>query len=442
MTRNTLFCCLLLWAASVSPLPAQQNSYQSDFRQIRALLEARHPGLTPRPLPIPFFHHFQAAADSVEALLAHTTTNDAFYLTVMPFINRLGDGHAWLSQSMRQGRYLPIQLRFFDDDAVIIAVGDSALTSLRHARVLAIGGRPVKEVEAAVNAMQGRDWHNPDQGRKHRFGNGFWMSSELMLRQLGLCRGDSVSLRLARDGREFESALAFLGPEQLPMANPFSRNAFTAVKDQHRFHYHETSRSLYFQFGCALPPLEAAFVDSMMAAAVDQQAQWLVLDLRCMSGGDAQPLVDLFRYTIADTTDGRLYRVWQRDGAENRCLFDGHYALLPVPSARRFEGRVVIFTSRTTFSAGTFPVVFAMDNGLATVMGSPCGNNSLRYGQSEKVRLVHSGLTFSFSTRIWERMTGRQSRLMPDIVVAECLEDFIAGRDAVWDRFLQLTQTR
>ena len=121
-------------------------------------------------------------------------------------------------------------------------------------------------------------------------------------------------------------------------------------------------------------------------------------------------------------------------------LFDGLYRLEPAPESLRFQGQVILLVGTNTFSAGTFPVVFALDNGLATVIGEPCGNGSARYGMVERVKLPNSNLTFQYSTRIWERARpgagGARQPIEPNVRIVPTLADHLSGRDPLWDYFV------
>ncbi|MCK5147521.1 hypothetical protein KAR48_12260 [bacterium] len=424
-----------LWSCHKS-----ENGYQSDFRQIVQALEERHPGLADYPLPFTCRTNFQQLVDSMHASLVSIDNNRDFYFHIMPFIHELGDGHAWVSYSSRDSRYLPLILSWFGDDLHVVSVLDSSYNSLKYAKVLSIGSYETLSLERLVNKVLSSDMGNHFHLRKAQFGNAFWMGNEMLLREVGAADSDSIVVILEQNFHRHEIRLPFAPIRSAPQYRPFVRNFITAPADTHFYRYHSEYQTVYCQFGSVAAPLSDTFTDELMETARNNKAKTIVLDLRRMSGGDAQPFIDIFRYCISDTQDCWLYRAWQRNGMENREIFDGHYTLLPVAESMRFHGQIVIFMGKTTYSAGTFPVVIAKDNDLALLIGEPCGNNSVRYGQSEKIKLCHSGLTFSHSTKIWQRANpfiADGIYIKPHVEILPSIKDYQNMRDPVWDYFVQ-----
>jgi len=360
----------------------------------------------------------------------------------MGFLSKLHDGHANVSFALRGQRTLPVSAQWIGDHVHVLAALDPTFDFLKHKELTSIGGVRMPDLEKRVNAFMSADLGAPRRNRKPQFGSSFLMTVESMLTRLGVARGDSIDVSYVDGGRERTARLPLIEvtPAQAQPSAPLARNAVTRHARANFFTTQGESSTIYAQFSDLSSKIEPAFFERLFAEARDRGARFLVVDLRDLSGGDAEALLELFRYVITQPRRCHLYRSWQRAGESNEMVFDGLLRLEPVAEALRFHGQVILFVGTNTFSAGTFPVVFALDNGLATVIGEPCGNSSARYGMVERVKLPHSNLTFQYSTRVWERARpgagGAQRPIEPDVRIVPTLEDHLRGRDPVWDYFV------
>ncbi|MGE5718080.1 MAG: S41 family peptidase [Acidobacteriota bacterium] len=128
----------------------------------------------------------------------------------------------------------------------------------------------------------------------------------------------------------------------------------------------------------------------------------LVLDLRLNNGGDAGKADELLRTLIAADMQGT---------------------------------RIVVLTSRMTFSAAqTFAARIDQWTG-AVFVGEPTGSRPNHYGNERKFELPNSGLRGTTASGLNQPVTARDERptIVPDILVPTRADDYFAGRDPALD---------
>jgi C-terminal processing protease CtpA/Prc len=94
--------------------------------------------------------------------------------------------------------------------------------------------------------------------------------------------------------------------------------------------------------------------------------------------------------------------------------------------------RLVILTSRVTFSAASMLAANIRLRTRAVFIGEPTGGNANFYAQMQPVELPVTGLTVALPTRWHEQMPGRPGlAIEPDVRVDFTARDFFDGRDPV-----------
>lgn len=123
------------------------------------------------------------------------------------------------------------------------------------------------------------------------------------------------------------------------------------------------------------------------------------------------------------------------------------------------NGHIFILVSGRTFSAGISSTAYAKQaaGDRATVIGEPPGDRLEFWAEGDLVTLPHSGTSFLFARERHNYRTGcpepdchaairnhpiRIESLRPDHVVAPSYADFVAGRDPLMDKALDLIEQK
>lgn len=278
--------------------------------------------------------------------------------------------------------FYPLRLFEFDDGVFVVS---ARAAGLRGAEVLAVGGLPIASLAAEVEPLISRDNDSTVRARRP----GYLVAVEVLA---GLGAGGGPFLLRPPTGDPVEVALEPIpGPE-----------------------YAATVGS-----GAPLPPASVGWLDgeillvaynvtrgetSSLAERIatltrTRAPRALILDVRQNGGGD-------------NTTFGPLLRELERQAR---------------------AARLLILTSRRTFSAAMQLVVELEQRTDAIFVGEATGGSPNQFGDALAVELPATGLLGHVATISWETAGPEDERLSrePDIDVAVRSEDFFAGRDPV-----------
>lgn len=176
----------------------------------------------------------------------------------------------------------------------------------------------------------------------------------------------------------------------------------------------------------------------------------VAIDLRNNTGGNSSVVDEFMRYMAVD--EYQSYGSFVRFSSQSANTYEGtpdkgtkrHApAIIPVleKAEHPFTGDLYVLTSGATFSSGNWFAVILKDNGLATVIGEPTGNQPSSYGDILTFALPHSGYNFSVSFKQFTRPDPRlndKTFLAPDIPVYTSRQDIIDGRDAQLEKLKEL----
>ncbi|NJC25342.1 S41 family peptidase [Neolewinella antarctica] len=111
-----------------------------------------------------------------------------------------------------------------------------------------------------------------------------------------------------------------------------------------------------------------------------------------------------------------------------------------IPSDRTvFDGKVMVLVGPGTGSAAALFTTLLQDNEIATVIGTTVGNNPTGATGLRPYSLPESGFTGSVASEYFVRPAPEKGRFFePDFWMENSLEDLSAGRDAVFEKALEL----
>ena len=358
-----------------------------------------------------------------------------FELELARIVALADNGHTSSPAALRSRRYTRVPIRFvpFGDQFYILRA-DPANADLLGGRLIAIDGRPIRDVRQVAHTLFGGEasWRD-------RFVP-FFIESPDQMQALGVAdRPESASYRVAlRNGRTVERRIVadppdrnreFWNPSRWLTPDPLDgQDTWKSLGTSERtpWAFQEPGRPFRLRVATDLDALViqlratrdapgqsiASFLDSAEAEIRRTQPRHLVLDLRTNGGGDLNTTREFVK-------------------------------LLP----SRVQGRVFVLTSPWTFSAAISTTGYLKQAGgtRVTIVGEKVGDRLEFWAEGRLASLPFSGAAMSYSTQRHDYRTGcrpytdchgpvvRNSisvpTLAPEIEAPLSIEAFIAGRD-------------
>ncbi|HSK52539.1 MAG TPA: hypothetical protein VLA44_07260 [Clostridia bacterium] len=403
--------------ATGEPTASASGARERDLQRVRAALEANHPD--------PFLGEAAAFDGRIDVLRARAggLDDDAFMVELMRLLaGRVGDGHTGLIPFAQADAGLtawPLALYAFDEGLYVVDARPPHEDAV-GARVVAIGGRPVDDVAAAVAPLVSADNEWTVRARLPGY-----LVVPAVLRGLGLFDPAEAALTLEdRAGATLE-----LTPDEIP------------IDDFRRW------RGL---FDPLVPPALPPDGDGPLTLRNRDEHFWsapagdaLYVGYNQVQGETAggETIFELAGRIREALADGEVRRVVvdvrHNPGGEN-----GSYPpLLEVlrELATDRPGSVVVLIGRSTFSAaGNFITELAATPGVRFV-GEPSGGAPNMYGDATLEQLPESGFIVHLATRRWEFAPGDDAAaIAPDVAVPVRWADYAAGGDPALDAALGL----
>jgi hypothetical protein len=421
MTRLLLVLLLLtpgMGAASAghdAPLltPDEVAAWREDLAALVEGIERIHPNpywRTPQP-------EFSAQIAEIDAGLPQMTRTQAI-LAFARLVNSI-DGHTSfdVTQSGADFKMAPLKVYDFDDGLYVVGA-EPEHDALVGQRIVEIGRHPIEDVWSQV-----LEYAPYDNAYSRRWHGSVWVLFGELLHGLGLIEEASrIPFTFeASDGTrttlEIETVtpsrywdmVAFGGWGGLPKRDvPLS---MSRRDEAFWFAPLEDADALYIQYNAVRSSTSGSvnirtFANDIRAAVEQHDDERVILDMRHNPGGD-------------NTTFGPLLTVMQEIGASR-------------------PGRLIVITSRRTFSAAANFATELEKTDSVIFVGEPMGGSPNLYGDTRPVRLPNSGLTALISSRYWERSTPDDTRdtITPDVIVPALAADWFAGRDPLLDEAL------
>lgn len=466
-------------AAPIRRLTAAQA--HADLAIMREALEVIHPGLYRRASKA----EIDGALRALEASIGKGGISDAeLYRRISLLLAMIRCSHTKADQTeameawrTRHASHLPMRFRLIEGRMIVVS-SDPGQTKLpRGAEVLAINGRPVRELVATLGAYVPIDGRTEASRAAYLANDGDLMGADFdhfYPYAYGFPERFTVAFRNADDGRPRTVSL-----------RPISFRAWTKLANDGLSYRRDFGGSVSWKMAASRvgylridtfvnyrQPVDAAALYSRAIGELRAAgAEALVLDLREDGGGSndaALALIDALAagpYTYQRAMRYRAVRygflpqyisTWgDRDMLFNPALDrftqsrDGRYdlrsenapdELLPrQPSAQRFEGRVIVLSGPANASGATMAIAKLRDMGRVTVVGEPGGGSAdgPTAGTIFSVKLPNSGIAVRvplvFNQMAVERF-GPDGGISPDVPVAMTVADFRKGRDRALER--------
>jgi hypothetical protein len=420
-----LFVRCLTAAALVTGTPvAAQNPptldtsevgrWVADLAYLRAEMPARHANL---------FHdmsraQFDSALGSIESRLPSLARHQVI-VELQKLAALIRDGHSNVGpwrDSVIGFQSLPVAFYWFQE-GIIVRAADSAHADLIGARVIEIGGQPIDSAIARVRPLIS---HDNEMGV--RAFTPLFLAMPEILHAIGAAADmGRIPLVVEKDGRRRAITLAPAG--RFPMLTGEADRSWVRrpgwidardgqpgtlwLSDPTNYYWCRHlggERALYCQINTIQQkPTDSlrVFMARAIATADSARAEKFVLDLRLNGGGN---------------------------GGFNKLI------LLPLIKSRYdVPGRLYVLTGRRTWSAAQMLVTELQKYTTAIFVGEPTASRGNHYGDSFRIVLPNSRVTFRVSTLWHQYLDSRDKRPMiqPGISVPLSFVEYAAGRDPV-----------
>jgi len=382
--------------AGTSRLAVAEGPRAAEVRSLAEQMERLHPNLFHDVTRADFERAAEELAQRADSLDRAAYVVELMRLTAMPG-PREGHGGVFTFWPHRSPlHFFPLRLYRFPEGYVVVRARDATLV---RARLVAIEGRPLAEVEQRVRPLVPHDneWSMIERLPEY-------LVCAEVLRGLGIAADDGVvtfTLETAaggsRDVRLHAGGLAFgaFFEPLLPAGRP---TLLLQTRNQRwRLTTLERGRVVYLAYNQVVWP--ESMPARLLKLALRKNVRRVIVDLRLNGGGDNSrylPLLDA------------LQRIGKR-----RAL------------------RVLI--GRDTFSAaGSFAADLDRYTN-AVFVGEPTGGAPSQYGDATTIELPLAGLSVRVATSYQQFDPPGSQRLAvePDVAVAVSAAEFFAGRDPV-----------
>jgi Peptidase family S41 len=354
---------------------------------------------------------FQAAADDL-ARRAPTLSRDQFLVELMRFVALLGerDGHSGIfpldpDQDHPLHLYPVFLYKFSDGLFVVSSIGNRDLIG---AKLLAIDGMPVEQLEQKVRPLVPRD---NESTRTDRFSQ--YMITAEVLHGLGL-RPNTGPARFTFQKPGEAPRDVVLTPTDAAsyttgMINDFPTLVYALPRRPAPLYLRRRATSLYvttLQRGRvvyvgynAVRPNTYAASRKLLRLARQRKVRRVIVDVRLNPGGDNHTYVWLLGALRSKTVNRR--------------------------------GRLIVLMGRSTFSAAQNFITEVERRTRAIFVGETSGGSPNLYGDIRPVRLPSSGWTVDVAAIWWVKSRASDPRVAiePHVPVSVSSSDFFRGRD-------------
>ena len=412
MTLTLVAGFLLLQQAPVLLDTTVSRHWREDLAVLRTQAPAHHASL---------YHsmtraQFDSALTSIEQRLPRMARSQVI-VELQRLAALIGDGHSSVGpwrDTATVFHELPVAFYAFDD-GLRIRSATAAHADLLGSRVLAIGGVPIDSALARVRPLVSRDNEMGVLARAPML-----LAMPEILYAIGLAP-DPQHVTLALDTPKGRRDVTLTPAGLFPMLTGetdrtwMPRAGWVDARDgaptplwlsnpgdTYWYRYLPASRTLYLQLNAIQQNHDdsiSTFLARAMHSGDSAGAERLVLDLRLNGGGNGE---------------------WNRDIL--RSLIKSRYDA---------TGRLYVITGRRTFSAAQMLISELEKYTDAMFVGEPSSSRGTHYGDSYRIMLPNSHVTFRVSSLYWQFSDPRDDRPWIPVALPAPLTwaDYVAGRD-------------
>lgn len=346
---------------------------------------------------------FNAALRALEAALSELSDAEVI-LELMRLTRLIGDGHTAIRVG-DQHRF-PLELCQIGGDWRVVGVQEE-YAELLGSKVTGIDGHSISEVAVSVAPFV----QHVDNANSEAIRLGETIVVAEILETLGLIAQDGVAtFGFSRNGIESQAALRAIPSDAYFVSKDFvrmepSEPAIESLsKSGTDFLWYGRpagTNAVYVRFG-GYPSFEAmeSFGEELLAYIDDNEISQLAIDLRGNDGGDFFVGLTLAYYlNLADSVD--------------------------------WKNAVYVLTDKYTFSAAVSNAAHFRQILNAKIVGEPTGGNPVGYQDMGRFQLQNSGLTVTYSKRLFRFQDTATEGILPDIPIQYDWASYVGGVDNI-----------
>ncbi|MGN1376607.1 MAG: S41 family peptidase [Prevotella sp.] len=435
MNKTIVTIASLLAFGTIQAQKISREQASEDIDSLIYTLSEVHPNLYSQTT-ISDFHN---AIMNVKTGLTDSVSSIDIYNDLAPVISQLGDAHTGMvfpyQKVMTQvGKYLPIYPTIDNNTGKLYVKASVDNVVPYDSEIISINGKTAEQMVTGMKAYVSgeRDFFRLSMTDNNIIGLFHLLFSsdeyKIVYRESNTKKTNETTLQPV-DGNTLNSRLV-LSPKILRLMKEHQGNS------PYTFRILENSSTAVMNFDvCHDAKGMETFADSMFTVLKERKIKNLIIDVRLNGGGDSKVGDALLRhisprpFTQYGKTYVRITPTTKRLGV-GKNLTPGIYFYPesnnklkePLPSDKRYSGKVFLLTSHTTFSsASSFAWAFKQ-YGCGTVIGEETGGMSVHYGDILTYTLPHSGLLCNIShKRFWQPGADETSihGVIPDVITKQ-----------------------
>ena len=452
----------VLATAQEHPARYSGEQLQADFAVFQEAMEEAHPGLYVHRAPAEIAEVFARQS----ARLEKGGGEWVLYRALATVISAVQDGHTGANLSLQGLRlldasdaFLPFKLEVIGDSAFLFRDYSEGHPELLGARVVAVGGRPWREIEATLMA------HRPSDGATRTGERRELGRSIIFGRHFQMIWGTTSRYSLDLELEGVRRTVVVPAISYATLSDRFeARYADSAARERFALSFPERpTRTAVLRIGAFAGDEYEAFLDDSFQQIAARDTRHLVIDLRGNGGGRERYGQRLVRYLVQDSfrtydrivvtrrrfpslqLSDRRDLVYIEDdataAADGTLLVTRPYArtlAIQSPLTPHFAGDVYVLLDGASFST-TADTLTSLDQlNRAVFVGTEAGGNYYgnTSGTTAELTLPHTKVRVwipleRFYNHVTDSDRPKNRGLIPDHVIEPTIDDLLAGRDPV-----------
>ncbi|WP_395373221.1 S41 family peptidase [Marinicella sp. W31] len=485
MKSGILFILLILQFLT-SDVNAQQRltaeQVGADLELMWEALERVHPGYT----------RYRSTAEIVELKKRffnqpQAQSRKVMFADVARFIAALGCEHskaelpdALEKQRKTSGVFFPFKLQVIEGRWLVAATASDS--TLKYGdEILAIDGRSISDISKSLAEYISID--GGDFSKRSRYIDS---SSEILADVLNTYYGfefplsKKMTVRIQRNSQQSEHEMVLVDYQQWLSINYQAESQYLNFKDAVHWRMLDKSTAYlavdtFVNYREPINPQEK--FEPIFKALKDKKVETLILDVRNNGGGSEEPMAVLLSYLSSRTAALKRapmlktidfsglrehLKTWQPEYLNPQPEWvvkqpAGGYVLADVmldklhhkakPAENRFTGRLLVLTSKNNSSGSSALLTYLQRETNATLIGELTGGNQAggTAGIIAFLKLPNSGITVRVPLlRMRPNLDDVKDGVgvLPDVLLEPSVADFVSKRDAVFEKAVEIANSR
>lgn len=320
-------------------------------------------------------------------------------------VSSIGDSHTQVKSLMNYlGEYIfPFSSEYFQDGFYITETEKKESSNIGR-KIKAINNVDINKIEKEISSLFACE---NIELTKERLSE--WIYEPIFLEYLSITKEQYLEIKL-EDTESFKIT-PILRQEKLfnPRNDKIKDSVTLNIRNPLKTFYFKDLSSYYIQYNRSAKE-SSTLITQIIEEVKKIKPQNVIIDLRNNNGGGSLVLDSLIDYLQENKNNITSY----------------------------------IFISRKTYSAAVVNALDLSDISGSVLMGETTSGAPTKFGQAEKdIVLPHSKIKVSIATKYFDEKEFKFGEpLKPSIEIHESIEDFLNGKDIVWEKYLSLIKEK